>query len=407
MNKIFLRCLFAGSLIFTLDSRAIEDKKFSIENMEYLGAFKFSNKEFGQSSMNFASGKMALSEDGKSMFVVGHAQQMMIGEFKIPPLIKSNQLSEIAQVDEFKQGFVDVLGKLKKENTQKISGIHGLLEYQNKLIVNGARYYDASATTKHTSFVVEDADNLESSAVHGFYSLEGGAHASGWISPIPTGLTDKLGGTHIAGFASNIPINSRLSIGPSAFSFNLIDLLKSEPGTVKTNGLLDFSLDHPLSNDAYNKTKTNFLWVELSAAIYGFIVPNTSTYAVFGKSGGHKSGIGYKITQDDGQLCPGPCAKEANDNVNYYWLFDVNELINVKQGNEPPYLPRPYEYGIFYSSFENNFDMKTPNSKLISGATFDFNNNILYLMVGGVKRSTRYENTPIVLAYKIKSFLPD
>ena len=407
MKIVFLFYLVVGCLFFTADIRATEDKKFSIEDMEYLGAFKFSHKEFGLSSMNFSSGKMTVSEDGKSIFVVGHAQKMMVGEFKIPQLIKSNHLSEIAQVNEFEQGFVDVLGKLKKENTQRISGIHGMLEYQNKLVINGAKYYDASATTKHTTFVIQNADDLKTSEVKGFYSLEGGAHASGWISPIPQGLTETLGGTHISGFASNIPINSRLSIGPSAFSFDIIDLLKTEPGDVKTTPLLDFSLDHPLSDDLYNKALSNFLWVELSSAIYGFIVPNTSTYAVFGKSGGHKSGIGYKITQDDGQLCPGPCSKEAKDNVNYYWLFDVNELIKVKQDKEPPYMPRPYEYGVLYSSFENNFNMDTPNSKLISGATFDFNNHILYIMVSGVKRSTRYENTPIVLAYKIKSFLPD
>jgi len=59
----------------------------------------------------------------------------------------------------------------------------------------------------------------------------------------------------------------------------------------------------------------------------------TRTYAVFGYSSGHNSGIDYKATQDDGAACHGPCSYEAADIDNYYWLFDMNDLMAVKQGS--------------------------------------------------------------------------
>ena len=53
------------------------------------------------------------------------------------------------------------------------------------------------------------------------------------------------------------------------------------------------------------------IWNFLSEAVYGFIVPGTSTFAVFGSSGGVNSGIGYKLTQDNGNLCEGYCSYAA------------------------------------------------------------------------------------------------
>ena len=96
---------------------------------------------------------------------------------------------------------------------------------------------------------------------------------------------------------------------------------EEKSGLILTDSLMDFSLKHPIVPDQYNKSLKNNLWTELSAAHYGFIIPNTSSYLVIGKSGGHNSGIGYKITQDNGRECGGPCSVKAGDSYNYFWFF--------------------------------------------------------------------------------------
>jgi hypothetical protein len=60
--------------------------------------------------------------------------------------------------------------------------------------------------------------------------------------------------------------------------------------------------------------------------MYGVLLPDTRTYLVVGSSAGHRSGIGYKITQDDDTECGGYCAYSADDSYGYYWMFGVDDL---------------------------------------------------------------------------------
>jgi len=62
-------------------------------------------------------------------------------------------------------------------------------------------------------------------------------------------------------------------------------------------------------------------------------------------------GIGYKPTQSDGNVCGGPCPYDADDYYNYYWLWDVNDLLAVKNGTLNPHDVRPYDYGVFNAPF--------------------------------------------------------
>ena len=83
------------------------------------------------------------------------------------------------------------------------------------------------------------------------------------------------------------------------------------------------------------------LWNFLSKARFGFIAPGTSTFVVLGETGGTRSGIGYKITQDNGNLCGGYCAYDHDDDDNAFWLFDVNDILAA----DDVHLPRPYAFG--------------------------------------------------------------
>lgn len=147
----------------------------------------------------------------------------------------------------------------------------------------------------------------------------------------------------------------------------------------------------------------NNLWTEESWAGYGFIVPGSRTYLTIGESGGHFSGIGYKARQN-GQTtgnCPGPCPYDRDDFYNYYWLWDVNDLLAVKNGSMQAYDVRPYAYGEFNAPFQMNLYTGLPRHNPIRGGVYDSVSGLLYLTIHGGQSTGQYGVKPLVVAYKI------
>ena len=168
----------------------------------------------------------------------------------------------------------------------------------------------------------------------------------------------------------------------------------SVPNPIPTIKLLDFSLSNPLHNDLRNDSGTNDLWTHLSRVTYGFVAPGTDTYVTIGYSGGHESGVCYKCQQKNTtNTCGGYCSIDAFDRYTYYWLWDLNDLLVVKNGTMNSYDVRPYEYGKLILPFT------TTN---IGGGTFDPTTGLLYLTAQRADREQgQYANPPIVLVYKI------
>ncbi len=129
----------------------------------------------------------------------------------------------------------------------------------------------------------------------------------------------------------------------------------------------------------------------LSKSFYGFIIPGTTTFAVFGSSAGVASSIGYKITQSDGNLCGGSCAYDADDKYNYYWLFDVNDILNASS----VHAPRPYDYGKLSIPFDQNGKLS------VIGGSYDPSNNTLYLSLENAGQVGTYDRPPLIIGYKI------
>lgn len=373
-------------------------------DFKYTGAFRLPKKPNGDSRVGNSEGPITLGADGKTFFIVSHPRQQAIAEYMIPELVISRDLSKLAMAVNV-QPFTKVLDRPKTGNPQNMNRIGGMEYVDGELIVNTYEYYDANTDATHTTLVIRDAGKLASSTVDGYHQYEAKAHASGWISPIPPTLHALLGGTHIAGHSSGKPINSRHSVGPSAFVINpREDIVGGRaPGMIKTTPLLDFSLKN-IVGDAKgqrgdylkNKDGKNKLWTHLSRASYGFIIPGTRTYATIGFSGGHESGVGYKLTRSNGTSCPGYCSGEITDNHNYYWLWDLNDLLAVKNGTIKPYDVLPYEYGIIDTPFDNS----SRRTKIVGGA-YDGDTGILYLtLVGADTTQGRYEAQPVIIAYR-------
>lgn len=394
-----IRVLFTLLIFFPFSAiNAFSEELLSISDLSYQGAARIDISTFGESRMAYTEGTFAVSPNLASIFVVGHTQHQAIAEFSLPQLSMAQEIPNLPMAKN-KQPFYTVFDRVPTGNPDGINRITGLELVSGNLIANGVQYYDGDANNTDTTFVIEDPMDLKNSPITGFLKLAARAHATGWITPIPPRYQDSFKGDYIFGYASNYAINSRSSMGPSAFSVNISNVLNANSGSkILMETLLDYSIENPLAQDAYNHSGENDLWTEVSKAFIGFIVPGSDTYAVFGSTGGLTSGIGYKITQDNGFQCGGPCPYKASDIYNYYWFYKVNDLLSVSRGEKLPYELTPYDYGEFKLPFQNQDTIP----KLIIGASFDEASNTLFFMLGGAdKLQSQYEKAPLILSYRI------
>lgn len=394
----------------------------NIDNFEYEGGFrisaaKYSNNpsdsESNYDSADFSYGIFTYNQHNNSIYLIGNPRHGSIAEFKVPEIIKSTDVADFKVAKQATQNFLRFYTQGEKKS-KELTGIlnyfrvTGLAKIGNSLIVNYINWYDANASETDTSIVIKQANRLASSEIIGPYQIQGSAHASGWMTPIPDMWKSILGGSYIVGNQPYASILSRLSIGPSAFSFYpRSDMIYAASGKVPTKALLDFPLKHLLYDKSVysanartedilaNTNKKNKLWTTSSGAAVGFILPGTRTYVTIGKSAGHYSGIGYKITDSKGKLCGGPCPYDADDYYAYYWLWDVSDLVKVKYGLMKSYEVRPYDYGIF------NIPIPLQKNSVSSGS-YDPVNKRLYLSVRGGDTIGRYARPPLIITYKSK-----
>lgn len=375
---------------------ALPERLISIANFDYQGAFAIPSGEFGESRASWSAGTIEVN--GKSLFLAGHDHDDAIAEFEVPAMINSKSIDDLPYAKGPIQGFTKVLTNVSGGNKDNLDQIIGLELVEGKLIGNAIEYYDAPADNTQTTFVVENAAAIEKSPVTGFYRIDGRARAAGWLSQVPMEWQKILGCTHITGNSSGGPIIGRHSVGPSAFCINFNNKLRLKKRSIKTAEMLGFSENSPLARDLFNESSENNLWTHMSQARYGFIVPGTSTYMTIGFSGGHQSGVGYKLRRRDGQYCPGYCAVDPTDMYNYYWLWDMRDLVRVRQRRLSAKSLKPYESGVFDVPFQNNAHLNP-----IGGATFDEQSGLLYISVLRANSSTHNPaSLPVIAAYKIR-----
>ena len=394
--------------------------------LTYQGGFIIQAHANSVSQSNYGAGIIEYNPANHSLFLAGHLQDGAIGEFAIPALVNSTDITLLNSTTVLHE-FREILNVTP--NPQIIDRVSGMKLYNGKLIINGVEFYDAPANNTHTTLILSDASDITTSAIDGYYELQGAAHIAGWISDIPTEWQSLLGGNYIGGNSSKYAINSRNPMGVSAFVFNPDSLVGTPSGVIPTQTLLDFDLTNPLYKsympthfnalyniltltgstgtghtwaDAAATVGTNDLWTSKSQASYGFIIPGTRTYMTIGSSGGHNSGIGYKATQNNGNVCGGPCPYDSEDYYNYYWLWNVNDLLDVKNGIQQPYNILPYDRGVFNVPFQTDvYNGGIPKHNPITGGTFDPASGLLYLSIFSGGSVTAYARNPAIAVYKI------
>lgn len=364
-------------------------------DIEYLGAFRVEAN--GESTSDYAVGTLGFNPENNSIFMAGHTQHYAIAEFEIPTQLSFElEVVNIPRAAVLQQ-YVKVLNKKNVGNTT--NKINGIFYYNQNLLVSSEIWYDGEGNNRDNLQVFSNPIDIRSSGYTGMLQVEGAARAAGYMFKVPNQLTEKLGADYMTGWAANYAIRTRYSQGPSLFSFNpqqAVDAVPTVDRTVNTNPLMVFPFGEGKElNDLYENPDAFLspLWGELARAKYGFIIPGTTYFLAVGQHSGLHSGIGYKIIQDNGKECGGSCAYESRDIYNYYWVFDVNDMLNA----EEPWKVSPISYGKWSHPYDKS------GTRGILGGTFDEKSNTLFLALEKAGQVGTYDRAPLILSYKIKA----
>jgi hypothetical protein len=381
------------------------DELAAIGDFQYSGAFRLTNGEFGTSTLDYAVGALAHNPINNSLYIAGRAPDQSVAEY---PIVQPGMQSDVESLPESGaplQNFVNLLDAAP--NPQGIDRVTGLYWLDGSLIVNAEIWYDAAGSGTDTTLVVTDANNLAGN-VSGYFQMQGRAQSAGYMGPIPEQWQSAFGAQHYTGWSSVYSITSRYSIGPSLWSFDANSLINrnTNAGTaIATQAHLNYPYssaapERHLSPGALDWAEqgtpgpfppADSLWNPLSKGRYGFFIPGTRTFAVIGHTEGLQSGMGYKAVQSDGNLCGGPCPYDPADRSNYYWFYDVNEILSATN----VYEPRPYAYGAFDVPFDANGTLP------IIGATFDSATKTLYLAIENAAQLAVYDRPPLIVTYRL------
>ena len=364
-------------------------------DIEYLGAFRV--EADGESTSDYAVGTLGYNPDNNSLFMAGHSYHNAIAEFEIPTQLSfETQAANIPEAAVL-QKYVRILDKKEIGNTT--NKINGILYHKQNLLVSSEIWYDGNASNNDNLQVFSNAMDIRSSGYKGMLQLKGAAKAAGYMSKVPTELQEKIGAEYLVGWASNYAITSRYSQGPSFYKFvpnNAINAVVSADRQVSTDPLMVFPLSagkQLVEGGNEYAGEISPIWGPLSRAKYGFIIPGTNYFLAIGQHSGLHSGVGYKITQDNGRLCGGPCSYESSDIYNYFWIFDVNDMLTA----EEPWLVRPVSYGKWSHPFDKN------GAKGVIGGTYDDQKSILYLALSGAGKTGDYDFSPLIIGYQVKA----
>ena len=365
-------------------------------DVEYLGAFRV--EAGGESSSNYAVGTLGYNNDSNSIFMSGHERDYAIAEFEVPIELSLESTPAAIVLAPVLQSYVSLSSK--RETGRNTNRVNGLLYYKQNLLVSSEFWYDGSADNLDNLQVFSNANDIATSPFKGMLQIDGAARAAGYMSKIPIELQEKLGSEYLVGWASNYSITSRYSQGPSLYLFDpqeAIDAVLTVDRTINAVPEMVFPFEdgkHLVEGGNESSTNISPIWGPLAAAKYGFIIPGTTLFMAIGTQGGIHSGAGYKITQEDsGILCGGYCAYQNSDYYNYFWLFDINDIVEAEQ----PWLARPISYGKWSHPYD------TAGTKQLLGATYDINNNTLFISIENAGQIGKYDRPPLILAYKISA----
>ncbi len=328
-------------------------KLLTMSNLEFMGSFRFPYVPYPDIA-NYAYGGTALTYNpaNDSLFAVGHDWYQMVGEFKIPALIKGSNINELNYATAI-QGLSPVTNRIPNITIGGTQKIGGTLVHNDKLICTLYEYYDADANSIESHFTINPKTNIASGTVEGLFRVDNfaGGQLAGYMGHVPPSWQERLGCKYLAGL-HGVPIVSRTSAGPALFGFDPDDW------TFGTK-LLFYPFyhggshpdDHPLVEPW---SSTNSLWNPTSFAHNVIFPNNTDTVLFIGTIGIGQ--VWYGSNGDYPELddpCVGSKGYHAFPYVAQMWAYDANDLLKVKNGEMESWAVKPYTYWQFTLPFES------------------------------------------------------
>ena len=378
---------------------------------DYAGAFRLPNGDaYGSETANdfFYTDFPAIGMGSTSghLFVVGRdiggtSITETFAEVSIPTLSTSATMSSL-NIASVTQNFVNIrtLAPLDTGTWDNGINIASVNNIDGRLFITAHPYYDS---VDHPLLVVDDPSDLAGSDWHGFFNTTNQHRSAGWATPIPAEFQSDLGGDTLFGYsmAGTRAILSRFSMGPSAYVYDSATALPSDGGTVTMVPVLDYPAGANGLTAEADLGDSGTMWTYCSGGEIGFIVPGTRTYMVIGFSAGHATGAQYWDPTPPWGDFKGYGPIEEYDADNHYWLYDVDDLIDVKNGViTNAYEPVPYEHGVFDSRYNGGSGWNS--CRKIVGGALDSANGKLYLSYARADATQSGESSlPLIICYDI------
>jgi hypothetical protein len=391
----FVAIVWVSALLLHGMSRSSIDQAYAAErlqlsNLVYQGAFRLPSGQFGGSSFSYGGTALAYNPANNSLFMVGHDWNQMVAEVRIPQIINSSQISNLATATVL-QSFADATEGKKSTVDNDTIKIGGLMVYSGQLYGTAYAYYDADASQVRSHFI--SSLNLATQGdARGMYQVGtmGAGFVSGYMTAIPAEWQASLGGPALTGQCC-LSIISRTSSGPGVFAFNPSDLGVKNP--VPATPLVYYPLNHPLAaGDTQNP------YFNLSTEVTGVVFPAGARSVLF--IGRHGTGpYCYGTGGSSGGDCYDPSdsskGTHAYPYVHQIWAYDVQDLVAVKNGQKQGWDVRPYGVWTLNLPFATS-------SKRLKGATYDPQTRRLF-----ISQYNADGDKPVIHVFTINSVVAD
>jgi len=333
--------------------------RVSIADLHYLGAFKLPSVWSAgnpDATFSYNDDGLAFNPAHRSLFVKSHVYGQLVAELSIPVPVDSTD-TDLLKSAAFVQDFADISeGNLNPQNIANGMRIGGLMVYGNKLIGAEWAYYDGASEQTRSHFT-SGLTLAASGDYRGMYTVGDlfPAFVGGYMTSIPLEWQAAFGGHALTGHCCTSIIGHQ-SLGPSASVFDPEDLGVLDP--VPAQPVVNYPIDHPTLG-AWGVGPPNPVY-NMSTTITGIVfAPGTRSVMFFGATGLGSSCYGEgtndinlagQPTPDGSVWCYDPDnsskGTHAYPYTTYVWMYDANDLVAVRNGNNQPWQALPYFSGV-------------------------------------------------------------
>ncbi len=423
-------------------------------DLTYLGAMRYPKS--GTSTYNGGGKVIAFAEGGGgafgrgTIFVAGHDYFELGGQMNLRVPVIAGSVTSLSTMSAAQGGTagIDLYGGRFHDETEAACVIGGFFPRDDgKLILSQYVYYDGNSVGLNSMFVSDQVLTPAPTVAPGFpinapgLGITGGQ--SGWygqtMCKIPTAWQAALGGNTIC-TGYGMSVSGRTSYGPDAIivDINQFGVVSPVPG----QRLLGYTDPHQTLTEVPPNDIYSNVWNLGSQQFNGVIFPdNTSTICYFA---GH--GYGPPSVVKPGQARPGTGLLEGDPirygegtnnlaldgtvksynpvtfAIDYYiydpanlskgyhaypyrqnvWMYDVRDLIKVRNGDINPATGQPYNFWEVVPYYSGTFGNVTApfqtNGARIYGATYDPTRKIIYLSYQAAESPLGY---PLIGAWSI------